>query len=401
MKQCHRRSAHIPRVIAFVSMQSNYGPAVLRGIFAHIAAHGEWGLEIIRSEADLTADTIRQAIAHKTDGCIIAYGKEHPDVYQALVDSRMPFTTVECYSDILLQRKHNAQHIRIDNLALGRDAAGSFLRQGRYTTFGFVHPRSEHPWATARSEGFVKELERRNRRVVSFSGGSTPDTVSRRGDLAKWLRRLDKPAAIFAADDDSAFEVIQACQSAHLKIPSEIAILGVDDDPLICENIRPTLSSIRPAFAAAGRAAAEALERLMRRRSNPTAVRTIVAKGRNEIVTRDSTRPESSAGLLVQEAIAFIQANARLGIGIEDVRAHLGVSRALMDLRFREVRNETVLSVLTDARLKELKHALKFTTEPIGEITARLGWTSPNYPKRLFKKRFGCSMLTWRKFSKT
>ena len=71
-----------------------------------------------------------------------------------------------------------------------------------------------------------------------------------------------------------------------------------------------------------------------------------------------------------------------------------------MDLRFREVRNETVLSVLTDARLKELKHALKFTTEPIGEITARLGWTSPNYPKRLFKKRFGCSMLTWRKFSK-
>lgn len=400
MKHCPRRSAHIPRVIALVSMQSNYGPAVLRGIFAHIAAHGEWGLEIIRSGSDLTADTIRQAIAHKTDGCIIAYSKEHPDAYQALVDSQMPFTTVECYSNILLQRKCNAQHIHIDNRVIGRDAARNFLRQGRYSTFAFVPPRNEHPWATARSEGYVGELARRNHRVATFSGVSTSDTVSRRGDLAKWFRRLDKPVAVFAADDDSAFEVIQACQSAHLKIPSDVAVLGVDDDPLICENIRPTLSSIRPAFAAAGRAAAEALERLMRRHSNPTAACTTVAKGHNEIVARDSTRPESSAGLLVQEAIAFIQANARLGIGIEDVRAHLGVSRALMDLRFREVRNETVLSVLTEARLKELKHALKFTTEPIGEITARLGWTSPNYPKRLFKKRFGCSMLTWRKFSK-
>lgn len=125
-----------------------------------------------------------------------------------------------------------------------------------------------------------------------------------------------------------------------------------------------------------------------------------MVKGHNEIVTRASTRPETSAGMLVQEAIAFIQANVRNGIGIEDIREHLGVSRALMDLRFRQVRNESVLTVLTDARLKELKHALKFTEEPIGEITMRLGWTSPNYPKRLFKQKFGSSMLAWRQQSK-
>lgn len=398
MKYYHHRVTHlhIPRVIAVVSMKSNYGPSVLRGIFAHIAAHGEWGLEIIRSPAEFTETTIAQALAHKVDGCIIALNEECPDAYKALVESDLPFVTVETFSDMLELRRRNARHIRIDNTAIGRDAARSFLKQGRYMSFGFVPPNRDRPWSIARKEGFAHELSRHGHESTSFSCKHAQDTITRRGELAKWLRRLDKPAAILSANDTAALEVIQACQSAHLHIPNDVAILGVDDEPLICENTKPSLSSIRPTFAAAGRIAAEALERLIRKKHTPTTSEINIIKGQNEIITRASTQPESSAGMLVQRAIAFIQDNARIGIGIEDIRAHLGVSRALMDLRFREVKNKSVLTVLTEARLKELKHALKFTTEPIGEITARLGWTSPNYPKRLFKEKFGCSMLSWR-----
>lgn len=400
MKRFQHRSTHIPRVIFVASMQSNYGPSVLRGVFAHIAAHGEWGLEIIRSVADFTTQTIEEAVTHKADGCIIALNEERPEAYQTLINCSIPFVTVETFSDILASRKLNARHIRIDNQAIGRDAARNFLKQGRYMSFGFVTLRTERPWAIARKEGFIQELQRRNRRLVTFHRNPTADAVARRGDLAKWLRRLDKPTAILAADDADAFEVIQACKIARLTIPDDVAILGVDDDPLICENIKPALSSIRPAFIDAGRQAAAALERLMRGRHAQVKSGITMVKGHNEIVTRASTRPETSAGMLVQEAIAFIQANVRNGIGIEDIREHLGVSRALMDLRFRQVRNESVLTVLTEARLKELKHALKFTEEPIGEITARLGWSSPNYPKRLFKEKFGCSMQAWRQQSK-
>jgi len=400
MKRFQRRSVHIPRVLVIASMQSSYGPSVLRGIFAHIAAHGEWGLEIIRSAAEFTAKTIETALAHKTDGCIIALNEDRPEAYRSLVNSEMPFVTIETFSDILSLRKQNAQHIRIDNMAIGKDAARSFLKQGRYSSFGFVPPRNERPWSLARSEGYSQELSRRGHRTTSFTCDPDADAVVRRGDLAKWLRRLDKPTALLAADDAVALEVVQACQSAHLKVPNDVAVLGVDDELLICENTKPALSSIRPAFTDAGRMAAEALDRMIRGRSRQSDAGTAVIRGRNEIVTRASTRPESTAGLLVQEAIAFIQANARQGIGIEDVRAHLGVSRALMDLRFREVRNESVLTVLSEARLKELKHALRHTNRPIGEITAQLGWTSPNYPKRLFKERFGCSMFTWRQQNK-
>lgn len=396
MKHRQGKSSHIPRVFAVVSMQSSYGPSVLRGIFAHIAAHGAWGLEIIRSATEFSAETVEKAIAHKTDGFIIALNDDCDAAYRALAASHLPFVTVEAYSATLAARTYDARHIRIDNVAIGRDAARNFLRQGRYLSFGFVPPRSERPWSLARRDGFSQELERRGHHANAFVGGRTDDAVARRGDLAKWLRKLEKPAAVLAADDAIALEVVQACQSARLKIPGDVAVLGVDDEPLICENITPALSSIRPAFFDAGRAAAEALDRLMCGTSAQTTVGTTVVRGRNEIVTRASTRAESSAGLLVQRAIAFIQENAKRGIGIEDVRAHLGVSRALMDLRFRQIRNESVLSALTDARLKELKHALRFTDESIGDITARLGWTSENYPKRLFKARFGCSMQTWR-----
>ena len=153
---------------------------------------------------------------------------------------------------------------------------------------------------------------------------------------------------------------------------------------------------LRPDFAAAGQQAADFLERLMCSKTLRHKADVAIVRGRNEIVTRASMRPESTAGLLVQRALAFIQSNARNSIGIQDVQALLGVSRALIGLRFREVRGESVLTVLTDARLKELKNALKASDEPIGEITARLGWTSPNYPKNLFRKRFGISMSAWR-----
>jgi len=395
------RSTRIPRVIAVVSMQSNYGPSVLRGIFTHIATHGEWGLEIIRSAADFTAETVSEALQHRADGFILALNEGCQMAYRALVACDIPFVTVETYSDILSTRTSNATHFRIDNASIGRDAARNFLRQGRYTSFGFVPPRNEQPWSLARAEGFTRELAKHRRQASVFPCRHANSAVERRGDLAKWLRRLDRPTAVLAADDSVALDVIQASRSARLKIPDDIAVLGVDDDFFVCENIRPTLSSIRPAFAEAGRQAADALERLMHGRTQPTTVRTAVVRGRNEIATRTSTHPESAAGLLVQRAIAFIQANARYGISVEDVREHLGVSRALMDLRFREIRGESVLSVLTEARLAELKRALTASDETIGEITARLGWKSPNYPKNLFKKRLGCSMLVWRKMHRT
>jgi LacI family transcriptional regulator len=192
-----------------------------------------------------------------------------------------------------------------------------------------------------------------------------------------------------------AQEVLQACASARLSAPADVAVLGIDDEELVCENATPTLSSIRPDFVRAGKTAAAALEKLMRSRcSRPTA--TVVIHGGNEIMRRASTPAETMSGPLVQKALAFIERHARRGIGVRDVQEHLKVSRSLMDLRFREVRGESVLSVILSARLAELKRLLRETNDSIESITRRLGWNSPNYPKNLFKRKYGMSMREWR-----
>ena len=134
----------------------------------------------------------------------------------------------------------------------------------------------------------------------------------------------------------------------------------------------------------------------MRSRKQPKRAQTITVQGENELVQRESTLLGSSAGPLVQKAMSFIERNARRGIGVKDVQAHLKVSRSLMDTRFREIRGSSVLSAILDARLKELTRLLRETSDPLESITLRLGWTSPNYPQNLFRKRVGMSMSQWR-----
>jgi len=391
-----RKSVRVPRVVAVVSTQGNYGPSVLRGVFAHVAANGEWGLEIIRSAGAFTVGVVRDALRHKVDGFLVALNENPTEAFASLADSNVPFVTVETYSTTLEARKAGAAHFRVDNMAIGRNAASSFLSQGRYGAFGFVGPRSEREWSRQREKGFCAELGRHGFVCARFSASVADDSVSLRGDLAKWLRRLAKPAAVLAADDPTALDVLQACKVAKLSIPSEVAMLGVDDETLLCENSSPTISSIRPDFVGAGTLAARELERLMRHRAAPPASRIVSVRGVNEIVERQSTSGMKTSGHLVQKAVAFIENNARRGIGVKDVQEHLRVSRSLMDLRFREVRGESVLSVIVAARLKELKRLLRDTNLPIAEITARLGWESENYPKNLFRRRFGLSMSEWR-----
>ena len=386
----------IPRVIAVVSMNSNFGPSVLRGVFAHVAARGEWGLSIVRSNHDFTGESVKQALAHKASGFIIALNEEAPEAFMELAAVDIPFVTVETFSALLEARKTSAVHVRVDNQTIGRDAARSFISQGRYTAFGYVPAYGQREWSRLRGEGFARELTRRDRDTSMFLASSDGDPITRRGELAKWLRKLGKPAAIMAADDAVAQEVLQACKSARLSVPSDVAVLGVDDEELICENAEPRISSIRPDFVRAGREAAEALEKMMRGKGDARPATTVVIRGANEIIQRASTLAEKSSGPLVQKALAFIERNAGSGIGVRDVLAHLKVSRSLMDLRFREVRGESVLTCITAARLKELKRMLRETDDPIESITRRLGWTSPNYPKNLFKRHFGMSMHEWR-----
>ena len=391
------RPRRIPRVTVFVTMRCCYGPSVMRGIFAHIAAHGEWRLDVVRTESAFNERTISDAVRHRADGFIVAVTDDLP-AFQTLAATGLPYVSIENAFLAAKPPSPLARHVRLDNFAIGRTAAREFAAEGRAASFGYVtERRAPSEWSRLRRQGFEEEIRRRDGICKTFAGDAGDSAAERLGKLAHWLKALPRPAAVLAADDNTALDVLQACSAARLRVPDDVAVLGVDDEEFVCESTSPTLSSIRPNFTEAGRLAAETLERLMRgggRRKS--SAHELLVKGEYEVVRRDSTARESSAGPLVQRALAFIRQNAKNGIGVRDVVAHLRVSRSLADLRFREVRGESILSVITAARLKELKARLAQTNEPINEITRRLGWTSENYPKNLFRRHFGLSMKAYR-----
>jgi len=197
-----------------------------------------------------------------------------------------------------------------------------------------------------------------------------------------------------AVHDLRAIHVIEAAAMANIRIPRDLALIGVDNDELLCDTAEPTLTSIAPDHIRLGELAAETLNDLMNdtNRRHALTIRSSV----KTIVERQSAKPVTPATRLVQQATVFIRRNALKGIGAMDVVNHLGVSRRLADTRFRQFTGQSILSAILKIRLDEVKRRLRDTDTPIAKITTACGFHGENYAKKLFKSRFGISMTAWR-----
>ena len=187
---------------------------------------------------------------------------------------------------------------------------------------------------------------------------------------------------------------------AGLRIPQDVAILGVGNTAAVCENAVPSISSIDPDYDLEGYLAAGHLDRIMSADCPQKAEH--VYCGVKRVVARESapgTNPR--AGLLVRKALTYIRANASRGIVAHDVVTHLHVSRSLADRRFREVLGKSILNVILDTRLEQTRFALLNSDEPISAICTRCGWKSENHPKKLFQKKYGMAMRDFRVANKS
>ena len=221
------------------------------------------------------------------------------------------------------------------------------------------------------------------------------DQTEDRATLQRWLKGLPKPCGILAACDDRAYELIDACREISIRIPAEVGIVGVNNDPLLCENSDPSISSVQPDFRREGFLAARHLDQMMRTTVRIRQPATVLV-GVRQIVHRESTYPLSPAGKLVQRALGFIERNAARKLSVTEVAAHLKVSRSLLDLRFRELQRETVHDAIFRTRLEEVKRRLRMSGDPIKRISEDCGWTNPNALKNAFRRATGQSMRDFR-----
>ena len=180
-----------------------------------------------------------------------------------------------------------------------------------------------------------------------------------------------------------------------IKIPTELAVLGIDNDETLCEHVSPTLSSIRPNFEAAGFLAARLLgERLACRGPfTDDAQRFFAAE---DVVRRQSTRRLPRANAAVSKAVEIVRLRACDGLKPRDVFAELGCSRRLAELRFRELTGRSVQEEILHVRLERVKELLARPGVPLESIAVRCGWKSSAQLRVFFKSVEGQSLRAWR-----
>ena len=380
------RTRPIRRVLAALWMGGRFGTDVLAGVFRRAAERGGWDVRVVRFREILAGEIERARLDGGLDGLVFDYwASEFPRVLKSV---QVPVVLLDVPGAAAFAAKRpRVAVIRSDNAAIGRAAARELLGHGVYRSFGFVGASEGQPWSAERGAAFRATLE-----AAGAEGRECPGGVGSPG-LAAWLRSLPAPAGVFAANDETGARVLSVCRAARLPVPGRVSVLGVDDETFLCENAHPPLSSVVPDFERQGWLAACAIESMAEGR----AAAPPAAVGVRGIVRRASTRGgPSAAGLLVQRALAFIRQRACDGIGVPDVAAHLGVSRRLLDLRFREEQGRTVLDAIQERCLGEVRRRLSETDETIGEIAAACGYGDVSHLRRLFRARFHAGMRTWR-----
>lgn len=371
------------RVLVALRLQGIAGQEKLSGIFRYLGDSPEWDVRFIRSAQEFTAARVKTAIADGYDGFIVSI----PDAERAaepLADTDIPTIVMDIHSPALSARRKNIVFIRNSPEEIGRSAANHLLSIGRCRSYAFVHHQSVMQWSVDRFNAY--------RDTLREHGFECHELKSPEG-----VEKLERPVGVFAANDDRGYDVIEFCRANQLRVPEDIAVIGINNDTLVCENCHPRLSSIQPDFEQEGYLAAETLSRMMHPApcTPHPAPRTLFV-GVKQVVRRESTAELSLSGKLVQRALVYIRKNALKGISVTDVAAHLHVSRRLADLRFRELQGTTIGKTIISERLTEVKRLLRETKDPIDAIAIRCGYENPNYLKNLFKRRFAMTMREFR-----
>lgn len=381
-----------PKVLVSVSLAHASWRDFLSGILNYVEKHADWDIRIMHEPGDLNARQIDDAERDGYAGIILATPGSID--FDRLCRSPIPLADCGGWPE-LRRRKRNIVCMLLDNAAIGAVGAKHLLGRGRCSSYGFVRSRFDMDWSDERQTAFVETLRAAGGKAVCYE---LPQGAAEGTDIAElrnWLVALPKPAAVMADCDRRAAQVVAACRDGGMDVPRDVAVLGVDDDAFYALHSRPPLSSVVPNHVGLGYRTAAELDRLIRARKSVPAPRHVCIQPKG-VVARESTKPISSSSALARRTAAFIRANAARGIKVADVVRHLGCSRRIAELRFRQVEKRTIADFISECRLKEVCQRLRATDATVAAIARECGFKTAAHLSNLFKKRFGQSIADWR-----
>jgi LacI family transcriptional regulator len=255
-------------------------------------------------------------------------------------------------------------------------------------------------WSRDRGESFAKRIAKAGYETYFYQYGQLrlrgkPSREDNQVLLAEWLKSLPKPLAIMACNDDRGQHVLEVCKRDGFKVPEDIAVLGVDNDPMICEIIDPPLSSIAMNVESAGYEAAKLLDRMIQHKKKTKGRQILVSP--THIVQRQSSDIFAVNDAEVASAIRFIRENAKEKILVNDVVKATHLGRRTLEQRFKKTIHRSIYDEIRLVRVEWISRLLIESDLPICDITSLFHFTDVEHISRYFKKEKGIGLREFRK----
>ena len=371
----------LPRVAIFLSGSHTTHREILRGILRFTHVESPWAISI---EMGREADPDFAALTRLAPTGVIT-NRIYPALQRYLNGTDTPVVRIERWKANV---KSIVANVSCDSRTVGQLAAEHLLGCG-FTHFAYVGEPNGVDWSLERGRAFVATLRSHRREVQSCPplDRTVADAANRR-QLRAFLCGLPKPVAVFAATDLRAREVLDICLSEGIAVPDEAAILGVDDDEVICETAHPTLSSIPMSTEEAGYAAAQTLDRAMAGTAIRRQPRKIVYTGK-EIVSRESTGRNLTSDALVARCRELMHANINSPLRVSDLAKALACSRRTLETRFRVATGRSPNDELTSIKVLRARRLLEHTSMTLDEIAEACHFCDASYLVRVFLRTLG------------
>lgn len=375
----HKEKTEEKKNIALIIETSNaYGRGLLHGIRGYIESHKNWTIYL--GEHSRGKPKLAWLKNWNGDGIIARIENK----FIAHIISEIKIPTIDVSSGRFIP---NLVWVETNDQLIAELAAEHLINCG-LKNFAYCYDPYFN-WAKWRRKSFKKIISNLNYPYFEYKINtldSKKGWFSEQNKLGNWLKSLPKPIGIMACYDICGLKIIETCRTLGMLIPDEVAIIGVDNDDLLCNLSDPKLSSVIPNTYETGYKSAELLDRLMRGENISDNTYLIDPIG---VATRQSTNILAIKDKYVLEVINFIKHNFQKNITVKDCLQNIPLSRRVIERRFLKELNRTIYNEIVRLKLNKVKQLLIETEIPLYDIAIQSGFKYIEYMSSLFKKKFG------------
>lgn len=363
-------------VVLLLDATNPYQRKIAQGVATYAHQQGNWSFDVVQDPCEnlpyLMNDPLESPATGKwlADGIIVHCPSRK--AANAIRKLKMPIVGIELeYAEIASE--WSVPCFATDNDAIGRMGAEELIRRGlKHLAFCGVPSTRLTRWSELRQAAFEQSAREAGLSCSIFP--AVPATKTKKTlheQLAKWLASLEKPVGLMASYDVRARHILTTCRKLGILVPEEIAVLGVDNDELMCELTSPPLSSIEQGARRMGYEAASLLDRLMSGQKTERLRFVVPPEG---IVSRRSSDALAIDDPDVAAAFRFIAAHACEGIRASDVVNAVAISRSALMSRFKAILGRTIHAEIQRVQIARVRQLMTATDLPLNRVAIETGF---------------------------